>query len=408
MVGVRMGADDEFDVAAGGAPQPLDVRRIGRAGVDGDVAGARVAHQVAVGAGAGHEAGVGRGEALHVLQQRHGLVGLPVELVQQLPVGADQFQLAEGRLVLHVARLLAGQPAGARAAGPQRVLAGAGGQHRVHGGVHGQALQGADGGVDDEELARFVARQRVGGAHPHGLELLGLVGHGRLAFGHAGDEKGHIEAARQVAVGDPVRQHVHVGGGQREAAPAALRHEGRVAVERGDVVGAGGRAVGMAGQQHAQFLEALADGGDGLGEVFVALRGAARGVGVGSGVGRVDAAAGEHVGAGREAGGERAARHQHLDAGGRVAQQQHGGGGARRRGVALRMQELAGAGHGPIMGAACARGCRAGGRDEAAAGRCGIGRCWCRSLIRLESSAVSAGSGVGRSWSERVARAGCR
>ena len=37
---------------------------------------------------------------------------------------------------------------------------------------------------------------------------------------------------------------------------------------------------GAAGQQHAQFLEAFADGGDGLREVQVALRGPAGGLAV--------------------------------------------------------------------------------------------------------------------------------
>ena len=166
--------------------------------------------------------------------------------MQHLTVGRDQFELAKGRLVFHVARLFAGQQTGARATGPQRLLAGAGGDDGIDRGVILQPLQRADGGEDDEELPRLVPRQRVGRAHPHGLELLGLVGHGRLAFGHAGDEKGHVEAARQVAVGDPMRQHVDVRSGERQAARDTLGHEGRVAIQRGDVGGAGRRSVGVA------------------------------------------------------------------------------------------------------------------------------------------------------------------
>ena len=71
-----------------------------------------------------------------------------------------------------------------------------GGEHGVHVRKLRQALQRADGGEDHEELPRLVARQRVGRAHPHGLELLGLVGHGLLPLGHARDEKGHGEALR--------------------------------------------------------------------------------------------------------------------------------------------------------------------------------------------------------------------
>ena len=54
----------------------------------------------------------------------------------------------------------------------------------------------------------------------------------------------------------------------------------------------------------------------------------------------------EHVGAGREAGAGGAPGHQHFDAVGRVAQQQHGGSGAHRRRRALGMEELGGAYHG--------------------------------------------------------------
>ena len=108
-----------------------------------------------------------------------------------------------------------------------------------------------------------------------------------------------------------------------------------------------GRPSGMAGQQHAQFLEALADGGDGLRELHV---GSACGRRVAMAcavrVAVVDAPAGEHVGAGREAGGGGAPRHQHFDAVRRVAQQQHGGGGAHGRRLALGMEELGGAYHG--------------------------------------------------------------
>ena len=119
------------------------------------------------------------------------------------------------------------------------------------------------------------------------------------------------------------------------SAPVAAR------TVRHSISGIGRRSVGVARQQNAQFFKALADGGDGLGQVLIALRRAARGVCMGLGIGGVNAAAGEHVGTGREAGRHRTARHQHLDALRAVAQQQHGGGGAQRRRVALRVQELA-------------------------------------------------------------------
>lgn len=102
-----MGADDHANVAAaaigmqGRAPQALQVVRVRRAGVDGDKAGMAVTHQITVGAGAGHEAGVGRGQALHIAQQGHGPFGLPVQRVVRLHArGADQGELAKGHVVL--------------------------------------------------------------------------------------------------------------------------------------------------------------------------------------------------------------------------------------------------------------------------------------------------------------------
>ena len=265
--------------------------------------------------------------------------------MQDLAVGAHQRQLAIGHLVLHVARFLAAQQPGTRATGPQGLLAGAGGQHGVHRFMVLQPLKRADGREDDEELPGLVALQRVGRTHPHRLELFGFIGHGLLAFGHAGDEEGHIKAARQVAVGDPVGHHVHAVGSQRQPECLALRGEGRLAVQRGDVPGAGVASVGMARQQHAQLLEALADGGNRLCEVQVALAGPARRVRMRRRIGSVNSAAGKHIGARREAGGHGAARHQHLHALGAVAQQKHGRGGSCRGGFALRMQQLGGSDH---------------------------------------------------------------
>jgi hypothetical protein len=210
--------------------------------------------------------------------------------------------------------------------------------------VH-QPLQRADGGEDDEELAGLVARQRVRRTHPHRLELLGLVRHGLLAFGHARHQEGHVEAPRQVAVGDPVREQEDLVGGKHQLALAHLRGERRLAIHRRHVPRADGAAIGMAGQQHAELLEAFADGGDGLREAKIGLRSPACGQRMGFGVGGVDASTWKNVGAGREAGGRGAPRHQHLDAGRAVTHQQHGRGGPRHCGFALRVQKLAGSYH---------------------------------------------------------------
>jgi hypothetical protein len=274
--------------------------------------------------------------------------------VRDLAVWTDQCEFAEWRLVLHVARLCTVHETGSRAACPQRpIVHCARIQHFLYVRVAPQPFQRPDGREDDEETAGFVAGQRVSRAHPDRFELLGLVGHRRLAGGHARDEEGHVEAARQVAVGDPVRQHENVGGVEREAMSLALRGKRCLAVEGGDVAVVHRHAVDPVREQHAQLFVALADRGDGLGEVEVALCRAAGADAVGLCVGGVNAAAGEHIGAGREACRHGAARHQHFDTGARrigaVAQQQHGGGGAQRGWCALGMQELGGSDHGGIL-----------------------------------------------------------
>ena len=100
------------------------------------------------------------------------------------------------------------------------------------------------------------------------------------------------------------------------------------------------RIAAAAREQDAEFFETFADRGDGLRQVQVALGGAPAGLRMGCRVQAVDAATRKHVGAGRETGVHRAAGHQDLDALRRVAQQQHGGGGANGRGFALGVQEL--------------------------------------------------------------------
>jgi hypothetical protein len=334
-----------------GTPQALQVVVVGRAGVDGDVAGVRVAHQITVGAGAGHHAGVGGGEALQVLQQRHGLVGLPVQVVVDLPIGRDQGQLAKRGFVLHVARFVARQPTGAGAAGPKRlVVDGAGLKDRIHTGKCFEAVECADGRKDDEELAGCMAVQRVLWANPNGLELFGLVGHRGLAFGHAGHQKGHVKAARQVAVGDPVGQHKDLFGGEAQASGLALVSKRAFAVDRRNVTRVSPAPIGMAGEQDAQLFEALADGGNRLRQVQLALGGAALRHAVRLGIGGVDAAAGKDISAGRETGRHGSAGHQDLNAIEAITQQQHSGGWAQGGGFTLGVEELGCACHAPLSG----------------------------------------------------------
>ena len=228
---MRVRADNHANVAAGGQPQTLQVVGIGRAGIDDHVTRGRFAHQVAVGARAGHHAGVGCGQALQVLQQWHGPRCLPVQRVNNLPVGAGQVQLAIGAFVLHEPGLAALQQAGARAGGPQRLfVARAVGQYRIDAGIVAKALQGANRRKQHEELVCGMPRQGLRRAEPDRLELLGFVGHRLLAGGHARHQKGHVKAFGQVAVCHPVRQHIHLVSCQAQSLCLALRGERQVAV----------------------------------------------------------------------------------------------------------------------------------------------------------------------------------
>ena len=252
---------------------------VGRTRIDHDVAAERVAYPVSVGAGPCHHTRVGRGEALHIFEQGHRMIGLPIEVVHDLTIGAGQGQFAIRRFVLHVTFFFAGQPACARAAGPQRlVIDRAGIQHGLHVGKGCEALQGSNGGEDDEKVACFVAFERISRAHPHGFELLRFVGHRRLVLGHACHQKRHIKAFGQIAVGDPVGKHINLIGGQFHAQSSALRGKGLAAIELGDVLLGGNALVRAVGQQNAQLFKAFANGRNGLREVQVTLRGSAQGL----------------------------------------------------------------------------------------------------------------------------------
>ena len=352
MVRVGVGTDDGVNAAAGGVVQALQVGGVGRAGVNDGVAGGGVTDQVAVGAGPGHHARVGSGQAHHVFQQAHRLGGLPVQVMGNLPVRANQCQLAVGRVVFHITCFLTRQPARTRAGVPQRLLTGAGRQHRVCGVKALQTLQRAKGRKDHEKIAGLVPRQGLGRADPAGFELLELVSDGGLSVGHAGDQKRHVKAARQVAVGDPVGQHKHIGTGQCQAACGALRcqrHSGGVApVHRLNVSSGGKPAVCMPGQQHAQLFKAFADGRHGFGQSRLGLRASACGLRMAQRVGGLQAAAWKHIRAGGKAGGRGAPRHQHFNAGSAVSQQQNSGGSPGVCGFVRRVKQLGGSYHSRI------------------------------------------------------------
>lgn len=218
-----MGADDGADVAPGGVEQALQVGLIVGPRVDDEVAGLGLADQVAVGARAGHGARVGGGQALHVPQQGDGGVVAPVQVVFELAIGAGQLQLAKRGFVFHEARLAPLPPAGARTTDPLRAAVRRASLEQ--GGAVGvplQVLQRAHRGIDQREVARRVPLQRRLGCDPDGLELLVVIGQRCLARRHGGDEKRHVEANRQVAVRDPVREPPQLVQRQRQPAVVAL------------------------------------------------------------------------------------------------------------------------------------------------------------------------------------------
>ena len=144
-------------------------------------------------------------------------------------------------------------------------------------------------------------------------------------------------------------QHKNVFTHQGEAARRTLGHKGLAAVQRGNVAVVSHAAVRATRQQHAQFLIAFPNGGNGLCQVLVTLAGSTRGVGVAGGVQRIHAATREDVGAGRKAGLGGAAGHEHLHPFGAIPQEQHGGGRACGGGWTGRVKELVLAGHGLIL-----------------------------------------------------------
>ena len=88
-----VGADNGLDMAAAPirmarrVPQTRNMRGIGRARVDDEIASSRIAHEIAIGARPGHEAGVGCGQSLQVGKQRHGAGALPFAGCGQVACG---------------------------------------------------------------------------------------------------------------------------------------------------------------------------------------------------------------------------------------------------------------------------------------------------------------------------------
>ena len=313
-----------------------------RAGVDGDIAGVGIAHQIAVGARAGHHAGVGRGQAQQVFAQRHGFFKLPVQVVTGLPVGVHHLQLAIGHVGFHVPCVFALDIARARATAPQQILAFERIQHSLCAGKAGHALQRALGREDDEQVFFGKALQRVLRANPGRLKLFGFIGLGRLALWHAGHKKRYVETLGQIARRRPVRQIPELIDRQRPASGAALLVQRCFAIKLLHLGRSHALARLVIGQQNAQLFKSLADAGQRLGNAGVAasvqhgLAHAGQCMVGGVRVLRLQSTAGENIGIG-EVALVGTAGHQHLVtvAIGAVAQQQDGGGVTRVHRLAL-------------------------------------------------------------------------
>ena len=310
----------------------------------------RITNPIGIGARARHHARVGRGKSMHIFEQRHRVIRLPIQVVHELAVRAGQRQFAIRRLVLHITFFLARQPARPRAAGPKGfIIDSTSIKHSLHIRKWQEPLQGANGGEDDEKVARLMALEGFGGLHPHRLKLLRLIGHRGLALGHASNQEGHIKPFGQIAVGDPVGQHKHLVGCQLHAQGCALNGKRLASVKLGNVLCIGHVVVSAVGQQNAQFFKAFANGGDGLREVQVALRGPAQCMRMGCRIEGVNATTWEDISTRRETGRQRAPCHEHFNALRAVAQQQDRGSRARDGGFSLGVQKLLRSDHALII-----------------------------------------------------------
>ena len=365
-----MGANHGANMSSRDAPQPIHMRRVWWAWVDHDETTLGIPDHIAVGARAGHHAGIGCGESLHMLEQPNRLLGLPIQVMNDLPVSGGQRQFTKRRVMFHETSLLTCQPPRAGTTGEPRLLTCTGLQHTVHGGVCVHALQGPDGGKDDEKIVCAVAFQCILRTNPNRLELLLLIGHRCLVFWHAGYQKWHIKTPVEVTVGDPMRQHKHLVSCQLQAFGLALCKQRLAAVQLLNVLHGHHPTGCVGGQQHTQFFKTLANGRDRLGQSGVILPGPARCDVMHLRICCVDAATGKHIGSRRETRVHGTTRHQHFQASRAIPQQQDGGCRQRGRGWAGRVKLKVRADHG-----GCVCGCEA-----MIIGRCGFDSPKCKGL----------------------------
>ncbi len=190
------------------------------------------------------------------------------------------------------------------------------------------------------------------GADPQVRHRLALVVRTHLALGRTGDEEARVEASGRAHGRDPVREVVD--GVTREREPFELAHLDEAhptAVDVGTVTGepplhvgvveSHDHAVRSVREQQARLLEALAHGGDPVGEATGPDAEPGRRLSIGETGGDVvdvvveavllvDRAAGEHVGAADEGALGVAPDHEHLGPDSAIAHEHDGGGQTQR------------------------------------------------------------------------------
>ena len=188
MIDVGMGDQDLFDRPGRCRLQRLQVRRVRGPGVDDRPSlGLRAPHQVAVGAGAGHHAGVGRSHADDPGRQAHHPAGHDVRVGREPARRVDPADLGPGVLVRQHHPLALGRFGPARHGQRHFALRPGMVQRRLDTPEACQHLQGAAG--HGQQLQTPPRVQRLGRREPHQFHRLAPIGLRRLPRGRTGDEE---------------------------------------------------------------------------------------------------------------------------------------------------------------------------------------------------------------------------
>ena len=276
MVGMGVCANDCNNVALCGAHDALNMGSNIWPWVDHHVSLLGRANDVGVCSRACHDAGIGGRQAHDMLQEPHGPIMLPTELMGDLAIRRHHGELAIGAFMLHQARFFPVHQARAGATRPQRLLARTGAQNVGHFIVGRKPLQRANGGENHEKLLGFMASERILRAHPFRRKLLRFIGHRCLPRRYTRHEEGHIKSLGQIAVSQPMREQKDFIGSNLK------RMRGHLIIKIGLPIQAFNlrlrypRAISLLAQNDAQFFKTLANGCQGPRHMLLGLKGSAR------------------------------------------------------------------------------------------------------------------------------------